>query len=368
VYFDDTGFTEAGWQRPPVETRSQGGAGFTDAVTRALVNAAAGGTVADASATAALEAAASSYARAFSVAAVSPATPATAALTPALLALAARDLIRRGEFCWLIEVRGGAVKLTPAGSWDIEGAPDPSTWTYRVDVFGPSGNVTIRAPEAAIVHGRYSVDAARPWHGISPLGWATLTGKLHGNLEGALSDEAGGTVGHVLPVPQSPTGDETDEAGNPVDPQAALRADIATLRGKTVLTETTAAGWAEGVEAAPRSDWKPQRIGANPPVSLATLRTDSAQAVLAACGVSADLFAPGDAAGQRESWRRFLHGSVQPLAAILAAELREKLDVPDLDLSFDKLFASDLSGRARALASMVKAQVPLDEARRLAGL
>ena len=111
------------------------------------------------------------------------------------------------------------------------------------------------------------------------------------------------------------------------------------------------------------------RLGANPPMSLATLRTDSAQAVLSACGVSADLFVAGDAAGQRESWRRFLHGSVQPLAELLAAELADKLDVPGLSLRFDRLFASDLSGRARAFASLVKGGHGTWTARRgLAGL
>ena len=134
------------------------------------------------------------------------------------------------------------------------------------------------------------------------------------------------------------------------------------------MVETTAAGWGEGMNAAPRADWKPQRIGANPPASMATLRTDSAQAVLSACGLSADLFATGDAAGQRESWRRFLHGSVQPLADLVAAELAGKLDAPDLRLDFDRLFASDLSGRARALQSMVGAGMELDDARRFSGL
>ena len=159
---------------------SQGGAGFTDAIVRALLTQASGGTVADASATAALEAAAGSYARAFAVASVEPNTPATAALM-------ARDLIRAGE-------------------------------------------------------------------------------------------------------------------------------------------------------------------------------------VLAACGVSAELFMPGDATGQRESWRRFLHGSVQPLADLLAGELAVKLDAPGLRLNFDRLFASDLSGRARAFGSMVQGGMDATRAARLAGL
>ena len=96
---------------------SQGGAGFTDAVVAALLAQAAGGATADASSTAALEAAAGSYARAFAVAEVTPATPATRALTPELLALMARDLIRRGEFVHVIEVDREGVRLTPAGSW-----------------------------------------------------------------------------------------------------------------------------------------------------------------------------------------------------------------------------------------------------------
>ena len=219
-----------------------------------------------------------------------------------------------------------------------------------------------------MVHGKYSVDPSRPWFGIGPLGWARLTGKLHANLEDAIADEAGGTRGHLLPVPQGPDGDAVDADGTPVDPLSDLRADIASLRGKTVLTETVSAGWGEGQMAAPQADWKPQRIGANPPMSLATLRTDSAQAVLSACGVSADLFVAGDAAGQRESWRRFLHGSVQPLGDLLAAELAVKLDTPGLRLMFDRLFASDLSGRARAYGTLVQGGMQADRAAALAGL
>ena len=41
---------------------------------------------------------------------------------------------------------------------------------------------------------------------------------------------------------------------------------------------------------------------------------------------------------------------------------------PDLKLGFDKLFASDLAGRARGFSSMVSAGMPLDKAAVLAGL
>ena len=59
---------------------------------------------------------------------------------------------------------------------------------------------------------------------------------------------------------------------------------------------------------------------------------------------------------------------MQPLSLLVAAELAEKLDVPDLALSFDKLFASDLSGRARAFGSLVKGGMDVEKAASLAGL
>ena len=47
---------------------------------------------------------------------MTPATPAAAALTPGLLSLMARDLVRRGEFVHVIKVGRYGVRLTPAGS------------------------------------------------------------------------------------------------------------------------------------------------------------------------------------------------------------------------------------------------------------
>ena len=64
---------------------------------------------------------------------------------------------------------------------------------------------------------------------------------------------------------------------------------------------------------APPSDYEAKRIGPNPPASLATLRSQSGAQVLAACGVPIELFEGSSGTGQREAWRRFLHGSVSPL-------------------------------------------------------
>ena len=88
------------WQRREVRNAQP----FTDAIVGAIA-AQAGGTASSACATAALEAAAGCVARGFAAAEVEPAHP---AVTPAALALIGRDLIRRGESVFLIEVEGGA--------------------------------------------------------------------------------------------------------------------------------------------------------------------------------------------------------------------------------------------------------------------
>ena len=52
----------------------------------------------------------------------------------------------------------------------------------------------------------------------------------------------------------------------------------------------------------------------------------------------------------------------------MATELAQKLDTPGLAFNFDRLFASDLSGRARAFQSMVGGGMAVDQAAGLAGL
>ena len=332
-------------------------ASYTDGVVAALLSRASG-THADPAATAAVEAAAGALSRAFASAEITPVTPATRGITPDVLAQIGRSLIVHGEIVLMLAVAEGRVRLLPVASFDVTGAADASTWRYRCDLAGPSGTTTIVRPSEGVIHCRYSTDPARPWVGVGPLERARLSGRLSAELEAALGDEASGTRGYVLPIP-------SDGQDNSV---SDLRRDIGSLGGKTALVETAMAGWGDGRIAAPRGDYEPKRLGANPPASLATLRSDAAQAVLSACGTPIELMTAGDGTGQREAWRRFLHGTVQPLAACVAAELAAKLDTPSLTLGFDKLFASDLSGRARAFQSLVNGGMAVDQAAGLAGL
>ena len=234
-------------------------------------------------------------------------------------------------------------------------------WWYRVDEFGPSGNSTHFVPAAAVLHCRYSVDSARPWYGIGPLGWARATGTLAANLETRLGEEAGGPVGHVLPVPQD-GGDGGDD-----DPLAMFKADMAAAKGRTLLAETVAAGWGEGKAAAPLADYKPQRFGASPPVSLPTLRTDAGLSVLSACGVPVSLVTDADGTSRREAWRRFIMGAVEPLLGIVAQEVEAKLE-QRVTFDLSSLWAHDLAGRASSFKAMVTAGMEVERAAGLAGL
>ena len=255
----------------------------------------------------------------------------------------------------------GGLRLQPIGSWDVRGGPDPHSWWYRCDRFGPSGNLTELVPAAAVLHFRYAVDSARPWHGVSPLGWARATGTLAANLETRLGEEAGAPVGHVIPVP-SDGGDGADD-----DPLAMLKADMAAAKGRTLLAETTSAGWGEGRQAAPLADYKPQRFAAAVPDSSVALRTAASMAVLAACGVPVSLVVDADGTSQREAWRRFVMGSVEPLLKLVAMEAADKLETRvEFDLS--SLWAHDLAGRASSFKAMVTAGMEIERAVALSGL
>ena len=52
-------------------------------------------------------------------------TQLTGALTPSLLSMVGRALIRQGEFVAAIDVKDGRVTLTPAADWDVTGGYDP---------------------------------------------------------------------------------------------------------------------------------------------------------------------------------------------------------------------------------------------------
>ena len=62
-----------------------------------------------------------------------------------------------------------------------------------------------------------------------------------------------------------------------------------------------------------------------------------------------------------------MHSTLTPIASVVIVEAKRKLH-PECGLNFDRLYASDLSGRARAFQSMVGGGMDIAKAAGLAGL
>ena len=315
---------------------------FTDALIAQIVSQASGGTLSAAKRQPArLEASASIIARCFAAAKISGPPHFVAALGPSVMSMIGRSLIRNGEVLFSIEVAEGRVMLTPVASWDITGDSDPASWTYRLTLGGPSRLTTLE-PVAGegMIHVRLQVDPEQPWRGISPLASAAIAGRLSAETMQALSDEVSGPRGFLLPSPVD---------GN--DPTvAALKTDIRALRGKVALVESTSSGWAaDGAAQRPKGDWEPRRLGASPGPALVEQAELASREVYAACGVPLSVVTTSEGTGQREGFRRLLHSTIMPLAEIVAEELTRKFEV-DIGLSFDGLFAADLSGQGSGLS------------------
>ena len=339
------------------ETRS---GTYTDALVSTIIDQANGSQSVSEAATGALETAAGLVGRAFASATVEGPDQVAEALTPAVMNLIGRSLIRLGDLVFLIEVRRGRLMLYPVESWDVYGGHDPDGWLYRLNLAGPTTHTTMeRVPAARILHLRYSVHPRRPWEGIGPIQAAALAGKLSASTVGALADESGSMLGFVLPTPEDGDSGTIEK----------LKSDLRNSRGKTHLVESMHSWNAEGRTNQPAGDWMRRRMGPEPPESLVRVQEVATRETLSACGVSPILFDSRAGAAGREAYRQLLHSCIQPLAALAVDEFREKLD-PAISLRFDSLFAADLQGRARAWRSLVgnEASMSPEIAARLAGV
>ena len=320
--------------RIPFFNRLETRAGYTDLIAQSLLQEATGGSTASVASLGVTEACAGLWGRSFASATVTPFNMATAALTPPVLEAIGRRLLLYGEAVYEITVEDGAVKLVEAASWEIE---ERGAWLYRAHFATPEGTYTRALTADRILHPRIGATSKRPWQGQSPIPFATA--KLAAVLETKLTQEVGGPVGNVLPLPHK--GSVTQ-----------LQADIDKLAGRTVLVESTAGGYGDK-EAAPKGDFLTRRIGADPPMAMIGLRKDVQASILAACGCPGSLLERSDGTLAREEMRRFLHSTISPVARVVADEMAVKLDTPGLAFDFSSLFASDLSGRARSFQSMV---------------
>ena len=293
-----------------------------------------------------IEACAGLYERAFA-SALSP------VLQPWQLAMLGRSLLLSGESVWFVPPRrGGARRPTfePVYSVDVKGTTAaPATWDYRLTIPAPGDSRTVQTGADRVLHVRAGCIPARPWRGVSPFATSDATRQLLANVEKQLRLEAGGPVGHIVAVPE-PTED--------------LANDINALAGGVVLGESGDQG--ADPSRAPEHQWRPNRIGMNPPQAVPLMREGVERSLLAAAGVPVELVHSGQATAGREAWRRFLFGTVAPLGGLLSAEL-QRLGY-DGALEFSELRASDVAGRARAYQSLRGAGMEHSQAARIAGV
>ena len=338
------------WSRKPkIETRE----GFSDLLLQ-LLRTRADGDDADLLGVAAVEQAAGAVSRAFASCTVEGAAHVVEALTPGVLGRIGRDVVRYGESLHVLDFQHGPA-LRPAGNWTVTGGPNPATWLFDCTMDGPTRMAQRWVPWAGVLWVPWGAEAARPHEGRSAASYAAQTARTASRSERAIGDESGGAVGSIIAAPES---DQTTFD--------RLEAALNKLKGETILAETSAAGWGEGRQAAPRRDWQAQRIGGAPPDGSLRARQDAADGLLGAFGVPAALYNPGDGTAAREGLRRFWISTVIPLLRVLCHEVREKLE-GSCAFHFDP-YTLDVTGRANALKSLTESGVPLVEARELVGL
>ena len=303
--------------------------------------------------TAAREICAGWWGRAFSSATIKPAGIMADAIK-LHLGFIGRQLVTSGEVVFALDFEGGLV-LIPASTVTVKGGPNPRSWVYELTLPGPSSTLTRKRVSAeSILHITYSRSSSTPWQGVGPIERSRTTRQLLDNLEQALAREAGGAVGTLVPVPN-------------VESTAKLQTDIRKMKGEVTLVESTASGWGAGQTGAPQADYQLRRLGADPPATLPELRRQVEESTLAACGIPTSVLGAATANAAREQYRQFLHATIAPVADDVAAQIGAQIG-SKISFDFSKLFASDLSGRARAFQSMVNGGMDVAKAATLAGL
>ena len=340
---------------------------YTDLRVRDLMNAAI--VPADIDALAALEIASGLYARAFAVANIDPQSPLTRPLTPSVMSLIGRELIRRGEILFYMQRRGDTLTLTPASHWNVTGnSTDPMEWLYFVDMPAPTGHRHVQVKGKDVLHFMYGVSPTQPWRGLGPLEFGKGTASLLAALEKSLLKEHRAPVANLLPIPDLSVATEEEDGENAEDETAeSIKNAISSADGDAVLLPTTAGGWNQGAPERPGADWKPTRLGPAPDGNTVSLEKEIALQVLAACGCPIELVQSTSDGAQRESWRRFLHSSVSPLAVLVAEQIALKLDEP-VKIGFSSLYAADTESRVRAFKSLVESGMATDKAAGISGL
>ena len=277
------------------------------------------------------------YETVFSSAIVEPMDQRTQAITPAVLGIAGRELGRTGNAIFRTDIQVGRdLELIPATSFVVRGSAHPRDWRYSVSLNGPTETRFQENVEAdGIIHFRLRASAYAPWLGRSVLSLGSATSKMASKIETALTRE------------QS------------IRPARMIHTDLLSEELQTFIQDLVRGGFAvtggnDDQTTSPNTR-QPHKIGPAPDTAEVSLRSDAARSVLAMYGIPPSLFFQSGDSDARESWRRFVLGTMNPMLRVCESELRLKLDRPELTLSLVDLRAGDLQGRARATAAKAMA-------------
>ena len=310
--------------------------GYSDIITQALIDAASD-TATDGYISA-LETAAGTLSRAFASANVSGAG--AGAFNPWVMSQIGRAIVEAGEAVWYRVgqslVRADNYEILPSGNYQLSLA----------------SGVFMR-PSNRVLHVRWALNIASG-RGQSALMSARTLRQLAERIENSMSTEMNAPVGYLLPIP-------SDGESKTI---AELKKDLANLKGRIAVVETTRGGWDQS--AAPRRDFDLARLGPDIPAGNVQTFRAARNAVLSACGYPVQLDGDSDGTAQREAWRRYMHGTVAPLGRLVAVEAA-RIGLP-VDIDFESLFASDIQGRARAFASLVQGGMSLEAAAAASGI
>ena len=269
-------------------------------------------------------------------------------LDRASLGLFARSLALRGEWVAYISQDG----LVPCSDWDVTTA-NGKPKAYRLTIPETGGAQTITALAGEVLHVRIGADPAAPYFGSAPLRRASLSAGLLHTLETALAEvyETAPLGSQIVPFPEGPANDlET------------LGRGFRGRRGRVLLRESVAVTAAGG--PAPSTDWRPSDVSPDMQRTMASQSHEHAKAaILNVFGILPALVSSNTTGPLvREAQRHLATWTLQPFAMLLAEEATNKLGQPVMIDVLRPVQGYDVSGRARALTTIVDAMAKAKEA------
>ena len=258
-----------------------------------------------------------------------------------------------------IVIRQGEIVLLPASGGEVtSGTEDPVTWRYGLEFRRPGEFEPVERNVAAegVVHFRVGASAYAPWLGVSGLARAGMTADQMAYVEDSIKLEVRAPVGHAIPTPHGSSSDE-----NATRIANALGAGD----GRTTLLEAQAGILTDNTNNL-RDEYNQKDFGPRVPASSLALRDSTGLWLLAAQGVPPSL-KDGAGGALREAYRHFFTATVKAWAAMMAAELNEKLE-QSIVLRFPEIAQADIAARSRSFNSLRQGGATFDSAKATTGL